>query len=59
MEAYVRGDQAAFGRLFERYGPVLTRMFARDVRPSDAHDLMQQTFLQLHRARKILRKALA
>src|SRR5690606_4504339 len=35
-----------------RFAPRLQRLLRRDVvRAEDAHDLVQQTFLQLHRAR--------
>lgn len=53
MAAYVGGDSSAFTELFARYGPRLTRLFTRDLgRSEEAHDLVQQTFLQLHRARR-------
>lgn len=52
MAAYVAGERAAFGELFARYGPRLVRLFSRDLGGRDeVHDLVQQTFLQLHRAR--------
>lgn len=52
MEAYRGGDDAAFQALFERYGPRLLRTLRRQVRQQeDARELVQQTFLQLHRAR--------
>ncbi len=52
MLAYVRGDQAAFRELFSALAPVLLRVMMRYVgRPADAQDIVQQTFLQLHRAR--------
>lgn len=52
MAAYVAGDSAAFQKLFDRYAPMLLRVMMRQLRsPSDAQDLVQQTFLQLHRAR--------
>lgn len=52
MAAYVAGDRAAFDELFRRLAPVLSRVLARQL-PSreEAHDLVQQTFLQLHRSR--------
>lgn len=53
MAAYVRGDSSAFAELFARYSPRLTRLFTRDLgRNEEAYDLVQQTFLQLHRARR-------
>ncbi len=53
MAAYVAGDPTAFSALFERYGPMLIRIMRRQMRhDDDAHELVQQTFLQLHRARK-------
>jgi RNA polymerase sigma factor (sigma-70 family) len=52
MAAYVAGDQAAFEELFRRYAPALLRVIGRQLSsPGEAHDLVQQTFLQLHRAR--------
>lgn len=53
MSAYVSGDAAAFRSLFERYAPLLLRAMLRElfVR-EEANDLVQQTFLQLHRARR-------
>lgn len=52
MAAYQRGDLDAFQELFARYSGNLRRMLARDLRPATlAEDLLQQTFLQLHRAR--------
>ena len=52
MSAYVAGDSAAFQKLFNRYAPALLRVMMRQLRSStDAGDLVQQTFLQLHRAR--------
>jgi RNA polymerase sigma-70 factor (ECF subfamily) len=52
MEAYVAGDATAFAHLFERYSPLLIRIMRRQMRTEDdACELVQQTFLQLHRAR--------
>ncbi|HKA89338.1 MAG TPA: RNA polymerase sigma factor [Haliangiales bacterium] len=57
MLSYVKGDQAAFRELFQRYAPILLRMLLRNVgRAADAQDLTQQTFLQLHRARHDFRR---
>jgi RNA polymerase sigma factor (sigma-70 family) len=56
MQAYVAGDTAAFRELFARYAPLLARVLARQLRSSqEANDLVQQTFLQLHRARNDFR----
>jgi RNA polymerase sigma-70 factor (ECF subfamily) len=56
MQAYVGGDAAAFRELFDRYAALLTRVLARQLRsPQEATDLVQQTFLQLHRARRDFR----
>ncbi len=52
MAAYVAGEQSAFGELFQRYGQMLVRLMSRHIRnQDDVHELVQQTFLQLHRAR--------
>lgn len=52
MTAYVAGDKAAFRELFQRYAPLLQRAMARELRsPEEANDLVQQTFLHLHRSR--------
>jgi RNA polymerase sigma-70 factor (ECF subfamily) len=52
MAAYARGEEAAFDELFRRYAAILERMFLKSRCPGDlAKDLVQQTFLQLHRAR--------
>jgi RNA polymerase sigma-70 factor (ECF subfamily) len=52
MSAYVAGDAAAFRVIFERYAPVLLRTMLRELYArEEANDLVQQTFLQLHRAR--------
>jgi len=53
MTAYAEdGDQAAFAELFARYQPLLTSVVRRRVQdPEDARDLVQQAFLQAHRAR--------
>ena len=52
MAAYITGDKAAFRELFQRYTPLLQRAMARDLRSvEEANDLVQQTFLHLHRSR--------
>ncbi|MCC7536806.1 MAG: sigma-70 family RNA polymerase sigma factor [Deltaproteobacteria bacterium] len=56
MAAYLGGDSLAFRGLFDRLAPQLMRLLrARVGREADAHDLVQQTFLQLHRARNDFR----
>jgi RNA polymerase sigma-70 factor (ECF subfamily) len=52
MAAYVSGDRRAFEQLFARLAPRLHRFFQRSFRsPATADDLLQTTFLKLHRAR--------
>jgi RNA polymerase sigma-70 factor (ECF subfamily) len=55
MAAYVAGDRAAFADLFRRYAAPLLRMLARQLQADDARDLLQQTFLHLHRSRSDFR----
>jgi RNA polymerase sigma-70 factor (ECF subfamily) len=57
MAAYLAGDPRAFAELFRRYAPLLTQYFRRRAwQTADCHDLVQQTFLQLHRARAEFRE---
>jgi RNA polymerase sigma-70 factor (ECF subfamily) len=52
MAAYVAGDVQSFQELFRRYAPLLeTKLAAWPGNRNDVADLVQQTFLQLHRAR--------
>lgn len=52
MASYAAGDEVALDQLFSRYAPVLLRVLQRQVASrEEAEDLVQQTFLQLHRAR--------
>jgi RNA polymerase sigma-70 factor (ECF subfamily) len=52
MAAYISGEMAAFREIFQRYTPLLQRAMTRDLRsPEEANDLVQQTFLHLHRSR--------
>lgn len=52
MRAYVGGDQRAFRLLFDRYGAQVMRLARRRVSSDDeARDIVQQTFLHMHRAR--------
>jgi RNA polymerase sigma-70 factor (ECF subfamily) len=56
MAAYVAGDQAAFGEIFRRYAPLLLRLMRGGLPAQhDAGDLVQQTFLHVHRARRDFR----
>lgn len=53
MAAYVAGDRRAFEQLFARLAPRLHRFFQRSFRAeATADDLLQVTFLKLHRARE-------
>lgn len=53
MMAYVDGDALAFAELFHRYTPRLRRVLLWQVPVrAEVDDLIQQTFLQLHRARR-------
>lgn len=52
MAAYARGERTAFDLLFARHAPKLHHVLVRGMRrPEDGKDLVQQTFLQLHRHR--------
>ena len=52
MAAYIAGDSRAFREIFQRFAPMLQSMARRRVGTGgDADDLVQQAFLQLHRAR--------
>jgi RNA polymerase sigma-70 factor (ECF subfamily) len=52
MAEYRAGSNAAFEEIFARFAPLLLRIMRRRVRnEEDASELVQQTFLQLHRAR--------
>lgn len=52
MRGYVHGDRASFARLFERLAPSVHAFFMRSLRNrSAAEDLVQTTFLHIHRAR--------
>jgi len=49
---HAAGDREAFPQLYRRYLQPLLRLMVRQHRNGDeAHDLVQQTFLQVHRAR--------
>jgi RNA polymerase sigma factor (sigma-70 family) len=57
MERYQSGDRTAFGEIFRRYAPLLLRVMKQQLgRNEDASDLVQQTFLQLHRSKQDFRR---
>jgi RNA polymerase sigma-70 factor (ECF subfamily) len=59
MAAYVSGDRRAFEQLFARLAPRLHRFFRRSfASEATADDLLQQTFLKLHRARDTYDRAM-
>ena len=52
MESYVKGDQDAFRQLFRALAPQVHGFFLRRFgSPAVADDMLQTTFLKLHRAR--------
>ncbi len=56
MAAYVDGDHEAFRELFRRYAPVLLRLTVRHLRSEElAREVVQQTFFQVHAARRDFR----
>jgi RNA polymerase sigma-70 factor (ECF subfamily) len=60
MTAYVGGDHAAFAELFRRYAPILLRLMRHRIsRREEADDLVQLTFLHLHRSRHDFRTGAA
>jgi RNA polymerase sigma-70 factor (ECF subfamily) len=52
MERYAGGDDAAFADVYDSLAPRLYTFLVRRTRdPSKAEDVLQQTMLQIHRAR--------
>jgi RNA polymerase sigma-70 factor, ECF subfamily len=52
MERYARGDDAAFGEVYDAIAPKLRAYLVRRTRDTtSADDLLQQTLLQIHRHR--------
>jgi RNA polymerase sigma-70 factor (ECF subfamily) len=52
MERYAAGEDAAFALLYDSLAPrILGYLVRRTNDPRDAEDLLQQTMLQIHRAR--------
>src|SRR5207237_2205404 len=59
MSAYVAGDARAFEKLFARLAPRVHGFFLRSFRDTGvADDLLQVTFMKLHRARERYRNDL-
>lgn len=53
MRRYGRGEPGAFEVLFSRYGGILQGYLQRQLfRPDEAADVLQDVFLQVHRARR-------
>jgi RNA polymerase sigma factor (sigma-70 family) len=51
LARHLAGDQEAFGQLVVRYGPVVQGLMRRGMaRPQDADELVQDTFVLLHRS---------
>jgi RNA polymerase sigma-70 factor (ECF subfamily) len=52
MARYAAGDDAAFGELYDELAPLLQRYLARRTRDEAlVEDLVQQTFLKMHKGR--------
>jgi RNA polymerase sigma-70 factor (ECF subfamily) len=52
MDRYARGEDSAFGELYDGLAPRLTAMILRSTSDrAKAEDVVQQTMLQIHRAR--------
>ncbi len=52
MDRYARGDDAAFGEIYDKLAPRLYGFLLRQTRDrAKAEDVVQQTMLQIHRAR--------
>lgn len=52
MDRYAAGDDAAFGEVYDEVAPRLLSYLTRQTRDAArAEDLVQRTFLQMHRAR--------
>jgi len=59
MASYANGDDRAFSRLFSALAPRIHAFFLRSFRDTGiADDLMQTTFLKLHRARAMYKREL-
>lgn len=52
MMRYAKGEDRAFGEVYDELGPKLTRYLQRTVRdPGATDDLLQQVFMQIHLSR--------
>src|SRR2546425_2248299 len=51
MDAYARGDAAAFERLYERWSDRLFGYLARALEPTTAEELFQTLWMRIHKAR--------
>lgn len=51
MNRYVDGDPVAFDELYDRLAPHVRRRLVRLAGPDGVDDLVQQTFMKVHRAR--------
>lgn len=57
MASYGKGDESAFGLLFRRHADKIYRVALRNgLSRVDAEDLVQQTFVQIHQARRDYRQ---
>lgn len=56
MGRYVDGDAAAFERVYSELSPLLLANLRRWTGPQRAEDLLQKTFLKVHRARHRYRR---
>lgn len=56
MGRYADGDAAAFDEVYDRLAPLVLGHLGRWVGPQRAEDLLQRTFLKVHRARHRYRR---
>jgi RNA polymerase sigma-70 factor (ECF subfamily) len=58
MQRYQGGEEEAFGEIYRLTAPAISRYLGRWVDSSRVGDLTQETFLQMHRARRTYRPEL-
>lgn len=58
MQRYQAGDEEAFAELYRQTCEAMRRYLARWVAPAKVGDLVQETYLQVHRARRTYRPEL-